>query len=168
MWFDDWSDIVRVLVVGTAAYVGLVAVLRVSGKRTLAKLNAFDLVVTVAFGSTLATILLSSDVSYAEGVTALVLLAVLQFVAAMISSRLRLGRAVITARPTLLLRDGAVLDDVLLEQRISADEIRQVVRASGAGSLAAVAAVVLETDGTLSVISADRLGDGSALVGLSV
>ncbi|MEC9325985.1 MAG: YetF domain-containing protein [Actinomycetota bacterium] len=168
MWFDDWSDIVRVLVVGTAAYVGLVAVLRVSGKRTLAKLNAFDLVVTVAFGSTLATILLSSDVSYAEGVTALVLLAVLQFVAAMISSRLRLGRAVITARPTLLLRDGAVLDDVLLEQRISADEIRQVVRASGAGSLAAVAAVVLETDGTLSVISADRLGDGSALGGLSM
>ncbi|MBX7449577.1 DUF421 domain-containing protein [Mycobacterium sp. G7A2] len=168
MWFDDWSDIVRVLVVGTAAYVGLVAVLRVSGKRTLAKLNAFDLVVTVAFGSTLATILLSSDVSYAEGVTALVLLAVLQFVAAMISSRLRLGRAVITARPTLLLRDGAVLDEALLEQRISADEIRQVVRASGAGSLAAVAAVVLETDGTLSVISADRLGDGSALGGLSM
>lgn len=168
MWFDDWSDIVRVLVVGTAAYVGLVAVLRVSGKRTLAMLNAFDLVVTVAFGSTLATILLSSDVSYAEGVTALVLLAVLQFVAAMISSRLRLGRAVITARPTLLLRDGAVLDEALLEQRISADEIRQVVRASGAGSLAAIAAVVLETDGTLSVISADRLGDGSALVGLSV
>ena len=168
MWFDDWSDIVRVLIVGTAAYVGLVALLRISGKRTLAKLNAFDLVVTVAFGSTLATILLSSDVSYAEGVTALVLLAVLQFVAAMMSSRLRLGRAVITARPTLLLRDGAVLDEALLEQRISADEIRQVVRASGAGSLAAVAAVVLETDGTLSVISADRLGDGSALGGLSM
>ncbi|MDY6995210.1 MAG: DUF421 domain-containing protein [Actinomycetota bacterium] len=168
MWFDDWSDIVRVLIVGTAAYIGLVALLRVSGKRTLAKLNAFDLVVTVAFGSTLATILLSSDVSYAEGVTALVLLAVLQFVAAMISSRLRLGRAVITARPTLLLRDGAMLDEALREQRISADEIRQAVRAGGAGSLADVAAVVLETDGTLSVISADRLGDGSALGGLSV
>ncbi len=168
MWFDDWSDIVRVLIVGTAAYVGLVALLRISGKRTLAKLNAFDLVVTVAFGSTLATILLSSDVSYAEGVTALVLLAVLQFVAAMISSRLRLGRAVITARPTLLLRDGVILDEVLHEQRISADEIRQAVRASGAGSLADIAAVVLETDGSLSVISADRLGDGSALGGLSV
>ena len=168
MWFDDWSDIVRVLVVGTAAYVGLVAVLRVSGKRTLAKLNAFDLVVTVAFGSTLATILLSSDVSYAEGVTALVLLAVLQFVAAMISSRLRLGRAVITARPTLLLRDGVILDEVLHEQRISADEIRQAVRASGAGSLADISAVVLETDGSLSVIGTDRLGDGSALGGLSV
>ena len=168
MFFQGWTGIVRTLVVGTLAYAFLVVALRGAGKRTLAKLNAFDLVVTVAFGSTLATILLSSDVSYAEGVTALVLLAVLQFVAAMMSSRLRLGRAVITARPTLLLRDGAVLDEALLEQRISADEIRQVVRASGAGSLAAVAAVVLETDGTLSVISADRLGDGSALGGLSM
>ena len=168
MWFDDWSDIVRVLIVGTAAYVGLVALLRISGKRTLAKLNAFDLVVTVAFGSTLATILLSSDVSYAEGVTALILLAVLQFVAAMISSRLRLGRAVITARPTLLLHEGVILGERLREQRISADEIRQAVRASGAGSLADIAAVVLETDGSLSVIGADRLGDGSALGGLSV
>ena len=168
MWFDDWSDIVRVLIVGTAAYVGLVALLRISGKRTLAKLNAFDLVVTVAFGSTLATILLSSDVSYAEGVTALILLAVLQFVAAMISSRLRLGRAVITARPTLLLHEGVILGERLREQRISADEIRQAVRASGAGSLADIAAVVLETDGSLSVIGTDRLGDGSALGGLSV
>lgn len=165
MWFDDWSDIVRVLAVGTAAYLGLVALLRVSGKRTLAKLNAFDLVVTVAFGSTLATILLSSDVSYAEGVTALVLLAVLQFVAALISSRARLGRAVITARPTLLLRDGVVRDKALREQRVSADEIRQAVRASGAGSLGDIAAVVLETDGSLSVIGTARLGDGSALAG---
>ena len=165
MWFDDWSDILRVLVVGTAAYVGLVALLRVSGKRTLAKLNAFDLVVTVAFGSTLATILLSSDVSYAEGVTALILLAVLQFVAALISSRVRVGRAVITARPTLLLRDGVIRDEALRDQRVSADEIRQAVRASGAGSLGDIAAVVLETDGTLSVIGTSRLGDGSALAG---
>lgn len=165
MWFDDWSDILRVLAVGTAAYVGLVALLRVSGKRTLAKLNAFDLVVTVAFGSTLATILLSSDVSYAEGVAALVLLAVLQFVAALISSRVRLGRAVITAGPTVLVRDGVTRDEALRQQRVSADEIRQAVRASGAGSLDEIAAVVLETDGSLSVIGTARLGDGSALAG---
>jgi uncharacterized membrane protein YcaP (DUF421 family) len=71
MWFDSWSDILRVVLAGSAAYAWLVALLRVSGKRTLAKLNAFDLVVTVAFGSTLATILLSSDVSWSEGAAAL-------------------------------------------------------------------------------------------------
>lgn len=53
MFFDGWSDLLRILVVGSLAYAGLVGFLRVSGKRTLAKMNAFDLVVTVALGSTL-------------------------------------------------------------------------------------------------------------------
>ena len=48
-------------------------ILRLSGKRTLAKLNAFDMVVTVALGSTLATILLGGTVSWSEGVAAVVL-----------------------------------------------------------------------------------------------
>jgi hypothetical protein len=43
MWFDDLGDAMRVLVLGAASYAVLVIVLRVSGKRTLAKLNAFDL-----------------------------------------------------------------------------------------------------------------------------
>lgn len=63
MFFNAWSDIGRVLVVGGLAYAGLVLLLRLTGKRTLSKMNAFDLVVTVALGSTLATILLSKDVA---------------------------------------------------------------------------------------------------------
>jgi uncharacterized membrane protein YcaP (DUF421 family) len=95
MWFDAWSGVWRTLLVGAAAYVTLVTVLRVSGKRTPAKLSAFDLVVTVAVGSTLATILLNADVSFAEGAAALVLLAALQFVAASIAAR---GRSRYRAR----------------------------------------------------------------------
>jgi uncharacterized membrane protein YcaP (DUF421 family) len=74
MWhflFESWSTSFRTAVVRVLAYVMLVGVLRVSGKRTLAKMHAFDLVVTVALGSTLATILLSKDVALAEGITAL-------------------------------------------------------------------------------------------------
>ena len=166
MWFDSWSDIWRVLAVGTAAYVTLVVVLRLSGKRTLAKLNAFDLVVTIALGSTLATILLSSDVSWSEGAAALALLALLQLVVAWTSARLPKGRSVINARPTLVLRDGKPLHDVLREQRMTLGELRQGVRASGSGSLAELAAVVLESDGSLSVVSRSKLGDGSALEGV--
>ena len=62
------------------------ALLRVSGKRTLAKLNAFDLVVTVALGSTLATVLLSQSVALADGLLGFALL-----VGAAIRRRLALG-----------------------------------------------------------------------------
>ncbi|QIX53949.1 YetF domain-containing protein [Rhodococcus sp. DMU1] len=163
MWFGAWSELVRVLLVGSAAYVALVVVLRVSGKRTLAKLNAFDLVVTVALGSTLATILLSADVSWAEGTVALILLAALQYLAAMVSSRWPRGRTVLTARPTVLVDRGTVLEAALRQQRVSPAEVRQAIRASGAGDLSRVAAVVLETDGSLSVIGREQFGDGSAL-----
>ena len=79
MVFSSWAGLLRVLIVGTLAYVALVLLLRVSGKRTLSKMNAFDLVVTVALGSTLATVILSKDVALTEGVTAFALLIGLQF-----------------------------------------------------------------------------------------
>jgi uncharacterized membrane protein YcaP (DUF421 family) len=166
MWFDSWSDLVRILAVGASAYVTVVVVLRLAGKRTLAKLNAFDLVVTVALGSTLATILLSSDVSWTEGALALGLLAAAQSLVARVTIHRPGFRKLVTARPRLLFRDGAPLPQALREERVSMDEIRAAVRAAGSGDLSTVAAVVLESDGSLSVLSSDLMGDGSALEGV--
>jgi uncharacterized membrane protein YcaP (DUF421 family) len=157
VWFDSWGDLVRVLAVGAAAYAVLVLVLRLSGKRTLAKLNAFDLVVTVALGSTLATILLSADVAWAEGVTAFVVLVLLQLLVSWSTSH------VVTARPTTVVRDGVLDEAAMAKQRLTPGEVRQAVRSTGAGGLDQVARVVLETDGTLSVITASKLGDSTAL-----
>ena len=67
MFFDSWASLGRTAVVGILAYVALVLLLRVSGKRTLSSMNAFDLVVTVALGSTLASVFLSSSVPLARG-----------------------------------------------------------------------------------------------------
>ncbi|PRC48412.1 DUF421 domain-containing protein, partial [Mycobacterium sp. ITM-2017-0098] len=69
-------------------------------------------------------------------------------------------------RPTLLLSQGRFLDDALKAQRVSVDEIRQVIRSSGHGDVSKVAAVVLESDGSLSVITSDKAGDWSALAGV--
>jgi uncharacterized membrane protein YcaP (DUF421 family) len=166
MWFDTWAQVLRVLIAGAVAYVAVLLVLRVAGKRTLAKLNAFDLVVTVAVGSTLATIFLDAAVSIAEGITALVLLAALQTVAALVSSRLKKGHAILTSPPTVLVTHGRFHDEALRRQRISPAEVRQAIRSAGEGDANAVAAVVLESDGSLSVIAEDSLGDGSALLGV--
>lgn len=163
MWFDNAQGIVRVILVGTATYLTLIVVLRLSGKRTLAKLNAFDFVVTVALGSTLATILLSKDVAMAEGVAALALLAGLQLVVAKVTSLVPGTRTAVTARPSFLVLDGRLLEDALRRHRISRTEVNQVVRGTGQGDMSRVSAVVLETDGTLSVITSEQLGDGSAL-----
>ncbi|MFC4430978.1 DUF421 domain-containing protein [Citricoccus alkalitolerans] len=163
MWFDSWADLARIVVVGAAAYTVLVVVLRVSGKRTLSQLNAFDFVVTVALGSTLATILLSADVSFTEGVTALGLLAGLQFLVATVSAHWQRTRAGLTSRPVLLLADGQVRHEALKRNRLAESELRQAVRMQGTGDLSQVKAVVLETNGKLSIITTSQYGNGSAL-----
>ncbi|WP_062112336.1 DUF421 domain-containing protein [Aureimonas sp. AU40] len=154
MFFESWSGLLRVLVIGPLAYGALVVMLRVSGKRTLAKLNAFDLVVTVALGSTLATVLLSKSVALAEGVTALVVLAGLQWVVAWLSVRSDRFGDFVRSEPTLLLRDGRFLDGALRSQRVRRDEVLAALRSSGVASPEGAAAVILETDGSISVIEA--------------
>jgi uncharacterized membrane protein YcaP (DUF421 family) len=163
MFFDSMSDLGRIGLVGLLTYVLLIAVLRLCGKRTLAKMNAFDLVVTVALGSTLATIVLSRDVSLTEGAAALILLVCLQFVATWLSVRWRRLREALKSTPTLLLHDGELLVEPMRRQRVTDNEIYQAVRSQGIGELSQVAAVVLETDGTFSVIPHQQAGDRSAL-----
>ncbi|QOY95064.1 DUF421 domain-containing protein [Massilia sp. UMI-21] len=166
MFFDSWNDIFRVVVVGVLAYAGLVFLLRISGNRTLSKMNSFDLVVTVAFGSTLSSILISKDVSLMEGLAALALLVLLQLVITWTSVRSRLVSKAVKTAPTVVLRDGRLLHDALRTVRITEDEVRAAVRQNGHGSLAAIDLAVLEADGSLSVIPADKAGDRSAYGGL--
>lgn len=78
MLFGGWEGLVRTAVVGVCAYVALIVLLRASGKRTLSKMNAFDLIVTVALGSVMATVLLSKDTALAQGILAFALLISLQ------------------------------------------------------------------------------------------
>lgn len=108
MFYDGWQGLVRVVVVGVAAYTALILLLRVSGKRTLAKLNAFDFVVTVAIGSTLATMLLSSTVALAEGLVALALMVGLQYVVASASNRSPRVERLVKSEPRLVYHGGYV------------------------------------------------------------
>lgn len=142
----------RTVFVGTLAYVRLVLFLRVSGKRTLSKLNAFDLVVTVALGSTLSAILLQESIALAEGATALSLLILLQYLVTFASVRSRKAAKAIRSEPTLLVRRGAFCPDAMMRQRITEDEIMSAIRSNGSRDLVEVEAVVLESDGTLSIV----------------
>ncbi|MHA7272435.1 MULTISPECIES: YetF domain-containing protein [unclassified Arthrobacter] len=163
MWFESWDQIIRVLIIGSVSYAALVVLLRASGKRTLSQLNAFDFIVTVALGSTLATILLSAEVSFAQGLTALVLLASLQLVVAAMSARWPRIRSLVTAKPVALVLGGQLQADELRRNRLTESEVRQAIRTAGSGDLSDIAAVILETNGTLSVIPTDKIGSGSAL-----
>lgn len=154
IFFQGWSGLGRVVIVSVVAYAALVLMLRVSGKRSLAKLNAFDLIVSVALGSVLATTLLSKTVALAEGLTAFAMLLLLQFLIAWTSSRNEKFKEVISNPPTLLYHQG-FLEGPMKAARVSSEELRQVARCSGRAQLTDVASIVLESDGTFSVLTDD-------------
>jgi uncharacterized membrane protein YcaP (DUF421 family) len=162
VFFDNWMGLIRIAVVGICAYVALLLLLRVSGKRTLSKMNAFDLVVTVALGSTLATILLAKDTALAEGILALALLIFLQFVITWLSVRSKTVSRLAKAEPQLLFHEGKFLEEALKTERVKKAEILQAMRSQGISNTDQVEAVVLETDGSFSVVQ--RTGEGKANV----
>ena len=123
----------RVVAAGVFAYSALVAMLRISGNRTLSKMNAFDLIVTVALGSTLATVIMSKDVSFVEGVFALGLLIGLQFIVTLLAVRVHWVKNFIKAAPTLLLSQGQFLPVALPTRPVSECESRAAIGGAGGG-----------------------------------
>jgi uncharacterized membrane protein YcaP (DUF421 family) len=153
LFFDNWSVVARTLLIGVLAYASLIGLLRMSGKRTLSKMNAFDLIVTVALGSTLASMLTSKDVALVQGVLAFAMLIGMQFAITWLSVRARWVRQWTTGEPSLLVYDGQPLPDAMRKLRVTQVELHAAVREAGLSALDGVQAVVLETNGTLSVVS---------------
>jgi uncharacterized membrane protein YcaP (DUF421 family) len=151
-FFNGWQPLVRIILVGLLAYFALILILRISGKRSLSKLNAFDFVVTIAIGSTLASLILDARVALAEGVAAFAVLIGLQFAVTWSSVRWPIVRKVTTGEPKLLVYRGKFLQMALNAERVSEEEVLAAVRAAGLIALDNANAVVLETDGSMSVV----------------
>ena len=160
-FFAGWEPVVRVLLVGVPMYVSLVLFLRLSGSRTIASMNVFDFIVTVAIGSAFGRALTARPVALTEALTALALLVILQYIVAWVQTRWTGFERAVTNDPTLLYFEGEFLRDAMRKQRVTEDELRGAVRKNRVGSMDDVEALVLEPSGTVSVIRS--VGDGSAL-----
>ena len=152
MFFGTWQALERILILGPLAYLGLVVVLRLSGKRTLSKMNIFDFVVTISLGSTLASALLSKDITLAAAVCSFGVLIGLQFLISWLSVRSEAVSRLVKAEPALLYHQGSFLRAAMRRERVVEAEIRAAVRSQGIAVMAEAEAVVLETDGSFTVL----------------
>jgi uncharacterized membrane protein YcaP (DUF421 family) len=152
IFFQGWEPLVRTAVGTSATYLALIILLRVAGQRTLAKWYAFDLIVTVALGSTFANGVLSRDVSISQAVLGFVVLIGLQFTISWSVLHWSPMRVIVNPPPTLVLHQGRFQNDAMRSQRVSEADVRAAVRRQGLSRLEDIGAVVLEADGTFSVI----------------
>jgi uncharacterized membrane protein YcaP (DUF421 family) len=148
----SWTTIGYVIVATVATYLSTIVAIRMTGRRTVAQLSSFDIVVTVAIGSLVASTAAGSDPSYAQGMTALVTLLLLQVGIAALRQRSATLRRVLDFKPETVVDDGRVhLPTGPLTSQLSPDELRSKLRQQGIFDLESVALVVVEPTGELSV-----------------
>src|SRR3954466_8129439 len=99
MLFDGWDSIARIAFLAAMTYSILVAALRVIGEQALAKMSAYDVVVTVALGSLLVSIPLSAGVTLADGLTAIATVLLLQEGTRFLVRRSPRARKIVKERP---------------------------------------------------------------------
>ncbi|MCC5890314.1 MAG: DUF421 domain-containing protein [Alkalibacterium sp.] len=146
------ENLIRMIVLGTFSYFLIVLVLRLSGKRTLSKMNAFDFIVTVALGSVLANIIVNHETLFWEGIVAFCLLVFLQYLSTWLSARSSKFQSLLKSQPSLIYYDNQYDEKIMKQERITKAEVIQAVRKDGYVALDDIAAVILESDGTLTVM----------------
>ncbi|MDN5685325.1 MAG: DUF421 domain-containing protein [Brachybacterium sp.] len=153
----SWETIILVVISTTGVYLSLVLFSRIAGLRSFAEMTNFDLAATVIFGSMAATTAVSTSTSLLQGVVGLAVLFVVQALIALLRRRQRVAR-VLDNRPLLLMDGATVLADNLARARMTHDDLRAKLRLAGVVRGEQVSAVVLETTGSVSVLTVDPGG----------
>jgi uncharacterized membrane protein YcaP (DUF421 family) len=134
-------------------YLVLVVLLRLFGKRELAQLNPFDLVVLLSLSNTVQNAIIGEDNSVTGGIIgAFGLLAINWLVVRTLYSSPRLTR-VLEGTSTLLVRNGQILDHALQRESLTREELIEAIHKQGFETLDQVGRCELEPSGTFYVES---------------
>lgn len=151
LFFKDWESLYHIAICASISFIALFLFIRISGKRTLAKLNAFDFVVSVTLGSTLSSMMLLKT-TMAEGSVALVIIIILQYALAYLAKKSKIMEKAINSTPTLLFYDGIFITEAMERELITKEEIYSEIRQYRIERVEDVRAVVMELNGEMTVI----------------
>lgn len=146
------KDILDVFLTVAAAYTAVILILRASGKRTLSKLHAFDFIVTVCLGSIMASTIILPDLSIFRGMAGFASLVAMQYILSYLTMRFKPFKNIILAKPAILFYCGEFYEDTMWTELITMEDINETMRSSGFESYDDVKFIVLEAQGTLSVV----------------
>lgn len=135
-------------------------VIRITGKRQIAQLSAFDLILIVTMGDLIGQTVLQEDYSLTAGLLAVVTFAALSMLFGMAMYWLPRTRPALRGQPTVFLRDGKPDHEVMKYELIHRHDLDEAARQAGFRDIAEIELGVMETDGTFSFFKReDGTGD---------
>ena len=127
-------------------------VLRIAGKREVAQLNAFDMILLITMGDLVSQGVVQEDYSLTSASIAVLTFALFGTLLSWLGYRFPKARPLLDGRPQIVVRNGETVTQVLKMERLTIDDLREAARENGIGDLQSVEICVLETDGKFSFI----------------
>ena len=144
-----WIIAVRTAII----YVSLLFGLRLAGKREMGQMTPFDLVVIILVANAVQNAMVGPDTSVTGGLIAAAVLIFGNYGLAMIGERVPWVRRAVEGSPTLLIHNGRFVTKSMSHEGIDKDEVMMAIREHGVDKVEDVRTAVLETDGSISIVS---------------
>lgn len=134
-------------------YVGLLILVRISGKREVGELGPIDLLAMLILSETVSPSLTAQDTTLAGGLIAAATLLALGALVARLNWWSPRFERLVEGEPVVLIEDGRVHEEAERAERITAAELAQALRRSGVEDLKDVKRAVVETNGQITIIA---------------
>ncbi|MCD7099883.1 YetF domain-containing protein [Stenotrophomonas sp. MMGLT7] len=144
-----WYEFVLRAVV---VYVVVLALVRLSGKRTVGQFTPFDMLLVVLLGNAVQNSLIGEDSSLLGGLLLAATLLAINYLAGWMSARSMRLKRVIEGEPIVLARDGRVFRQVLRRELVSRADFEEAMRMDGCPGIDKVKLALLETSGRITII----------------
>jgi uncharacterized membrane protein YcaP (DUF421 family) len=139
-----------ILIRSLAIFLFLWLVVRIGGKREVAQLSAFDMILLVTVGDLVSQGILQEDYSVTAAVIAVATFSVAGIALNSLGFRYPRFRPWLAGRARVVVRDGEPLLDVLAGERMTVQDVHEAARQQGIRRLRDIELCVLETDGAFS------------------
>jgi uncharacterized membrane protein YcaP (DUF421 family) len=142
-----WEFVLR----ASAVYFVLLAMIRLSGKRTMGQFTAFDMLLIVLLGNAVQNALLGRDVSVPGGLLLAATLIALNWAVGFLTARSSRVERLLEGEPVVLARDGRVFREVLRREFVSREDFDKALREEGCDDIGQVKLALLETNGHITL-----------------
>ena len=156
MW-NGVSTVAEIMLRTTIMYCVVLIGIRLSGKREVGQMTPFDLVLLLLIANAVQNAMTGPDTSVLGGVVAAVTLLVLNALVSRLVVRDTGFRKLVVGSPTLLVYNGEIFKEHLQKEQVTVDALMVALREHGVGDLRNVHQAVLETDGSISVLTNDEM-----------
>ena len=150
----DWQELGMTAARGLLVYVLMLVVIRILGKRTVGNFTAFDLLVALMLGEVVDEIIYG-DVSIAQGVVAILVIAAAKYVTSWISYFDHGLNKILEGEPSEIVRNGEIVRKGLRAELMNEKEVYAALRLQGVSDMREVKVAIMEVDGLVSVIKED-------------